>query len=205
MRINLSQKVTMAIVKCLNSQCDYFERTVPEGDCCPYCGEPLNTATASSPTNEDYYIPPEIDYAPPESERIPASVSGFPSEPSGRTVVEPLNSNLKLVHTNSGQTFTIDRYNAVNKIYLGRQEGARSDRQVIDISNIPYAERISRLHAYVTWDNNLNSYTIADNDSTNGTILNGKSLTPHQPYSLRRGDRLEFGREHKVVFTIEIN
>ena len=161
----------MAIVKCLNPACDYFERAVPEGDCCPYCGEPLNLEkTSSQVTPPDY----------------PKSIS------------------LKLVHSNSGQTFTVDRYSATNKIYLGRQEGIPSV-SVIDMSDLPFAERISHLHAYVTWDNNRNCFTITDNDSTNGTILNGKSLIPQQPYPLNPGDRLEFGREHKIIFTVEIS
>ena len=189
----------MAIVKCLNPQCDYFERTVPEGDCCPYCGEPLDNATASSnfDATPEYYTPPEPEpIAPPP----PPSYSNAP----GRTVVEPVNNSLKLVHANSGQTFTIDRYSASNKMYLGRQEGAQSDRPVIDISTVPYSERISRLHAYITWDNSRNSFTIVDDNSTNGTILNGQSLTPLQSYPLQSGDRLEFGREHKVIFTVQI-
>ena len=187
----------MAIVKCMNPECDYFERAVPEGDCCPYCGEPLNAEAMSSQTAPQEYTPPE-----------PAPVPISPVSPSTapvRTVVEPLNNSLKLIHSNSGETFTIDRYSAINKIYLGRQDGMPSDRSIIDISRIPFSERVSRLHAYVMWDNNRNTFTIVDDNSTNGTILNGQSLTPQQPYPLNTGDRLEFGREHKVIFTVEIN
>jgi pSer/pThr/pTyr-binding forkhead associated (FHA) protein len=187
----------MAIVKCFNPQCDFFERAVPEGDCCPYCGEPLNTETPSSQATSQYYTPPT-------PEPIPVSPV-FSNNPSSHTVVEPINSSLKLVHSNSNETFSIDRYSAINKIYLGRQEGIPSDRPVIDISNIPFAERVSRLHAYITWDNNRNSFTIVDDNSTNGTILNGQPLTPQKPYPLHSGDRLEFGREHKVIFIVEIN
>ena len=186
----------MAIVKCRNDKCDYFERAVPEGGCCPYCGEPLNTETISDRDNDEYYTPPEPQPSFPSSSP--------PNNTPMRTVVELPNSNLQLVHTNSGQTFTVDRYSAINKMYLGRQDGIPSDRPVIDISNIPFAERVSRLHAYVTWDDNRNSFTIVDNNSTNGTILNGQSLTPQKPYPLKIGDRLEFGREHKVIFRVEI-
>ena len=45
----------------MNPECDYFERTVPEGDCCPYCGELLNTNTPSSqPTPQAYSLPVEL-------------------------------------------------------------------------------------------------------------------------------------------------
>ena len=181
----------------MNPQCDYFERAVPEGDCCPYCGEPLNMETSSYSETPQYYTPPEPN-------PIPVSPSPAQNAPS-RTVVEVPNPSLKLVHSNSGETFTIDRNSAINKMYLGRQDGIPSDRNVIDISNIPFAERVSRLHAYVTWDNYRNSFTIVDDNSTNGTILNGETLTPQQPYPLNTGDRLEFGREHKVIFTVEIS
>ncbi len=186
----------MAIVKCMNPECDYFEKTIPEGDFCPHCGKPLNAEQTSS---QEYYPPLE-----PEPEPIPVSPVSSQNVPVG-TVVEPINNSLKLVHSNSGQTFTIDRYRAMNKMYLGRQDGIPSDRNVIDVSGIPFVERVSRLHAYVTWDNNLNSFTIVDDNSTNGTILNGQSLIPQQPYPLKAGDRLEFGREHKVIFTVEIS
>ncbi|MGK7947809.1 MAG: FHA domain-containing protein [Xenococcaceae cyanobacterium] len=188
----------MAIVKCMNPVCDYFERAVPEGDCCPYCGEPLNMEISSyNDTSESE------SYNLLETESSVASPPSYSNAPS-RTVVEVPNASLRLVHTNSSETFTIDRNSAMNKMYLGRQDGIPCDRPVIDISNIPFAERVSRFHAYVTWDSYNNSFTIVDDNSTNGTILNGKSLTPQQSYPLKTGDRLEFGREHKVIFRIEI-
>ncbi len=199
----------MAIVKCMNPKCDYFERAVPEGDCCPYCGEPLNSESTSANYQEPY-IPPQpepvpfVPPAPPEpTPYVPPPVIER-EKPLIRTVIEPKNISLQLVHTNSGQCFTIDRYSAINKIYLGRQEGIPRDVPVKDLSELPFAERISHLHAYVTWDNNRNSFTITDNESTNGTILNGQSLTPRQPYPLNPGDRLEFGREQKIIFQVEI-
>ncbi|MDJ0588788.1 MAG: FHA domain-containing protein [Pleurocapsa sp. MO_226.B13] len=64
---------------------------------------------------------------------------------------------------------------------------------------------MSRFHAYILWDNRLNSFTISDDNSTNGTILNGRVLNPLQSYPLHPGDRLEFGREQKVIFTVQIN
>lgn len=187
----------MAIVKCMNPQCDYFERAVPEGDCCPYCGEPLNIESSS------YEEPPQY-YPSLESEPISPPPPAYNNAPI-RTVVEVPSASLKLVHANSGETFTIDQNSAINKMYLGRQDGIPSDRPVIDVSGIPFAERVSRLHAYVTWDSYNNSFTIVDDNSTNGTILNSKTLTPQQSYPLRTGDRLEFGREHKVIFRVEIS
>ena len=179
----------------MNPECDYFERAVPEGDCCPYCGEPLNADTPFQPTPPQYY-------SPPEPQPIDATLT--PPRKPVATVVEPINISLKLVHSN-GQTFTIERYRASDKIYLSRLDGFESDRPTVDLSGIPFAERISRHHAYVLWDDRFNSFTISDDRSTNGTVLNGQSLNPQQPYALHTGDSLEFGREQKVVFTVEIN
>ena len=180
----------------MNPECDYFEKTVPEGEFCPHCGKPLNRAIYSPIDTSEPYIPLE-------PEPIPVSPEPYPNSPS-RTVVEAPNLSLKLRHADSGETFTIARHSAMNKIYIGRQEGISSEPNFVDVSNISFAERVSRRHAYITWDSSSNSFTIADNESTNGTILNGRSLTPHQSYSLKRGDRLEFGREHKVIFTVDI-
>ena len=187
----------MAIVKCMNPECDYFERAVPEGDCCPYCGYELNSGAIGSESSPSYYTAPDPEPIPVSP---PPSYDNVPS----RTVVEVPSTNLRLVHSNSGETFTISRDSAMNKIYLGRQDGLPSDRNVIDISGIPFSERVSRLHAYVTWDSYRNGFTIVDDNSTNGTILNSQPLTPQEPYPLNTGDRLEFGREHKVIFQVEI-
>ena len=50
---------------------------------------------------------------------------------------------------------------------------------------------VSRRHALIHWDGQ--SATIADLGSTNGVLLNGQRLAPHQPYPLAVGDRLELG------------
>ncbi|MFN2225325.1 MAG: FHA domain-containing protein, partial [Anaerolineae bacterium] len=50
---------------------------------------------------------------------------------------------------------------------------------------------ISRRHAVVHWDGE--EATITDLGSTNGTVLNGEQVTPHRPYPVRPGDRLELG------------
>ncbi|MDJ0678726.1 MAG: FHA domain-containing protein [Xenococcaceae cyanobacterium MO_167.B52] len=193
----------MAIVKCMNPQCDYFERAVPEGDCCPYCGEPLNMESSSYQEPDSYYPPVE---PPRQYEPISSSPPGYGNAPAPiRTVVEVPTASLKLIHATCGEVFVIDQNSAMNKMYLGRQDGIPSERPVIDVSTVPFAERVSRLHAYVTWDNYTNSFTIVDDNSTNGTILNNQTLTPQQSYPLKTGDRLEFGREHKVIFRIEIS
>lgn len=201
----------MAIVKCLNPQCDYFQKPVPEGDFCPFCGESLDADNMgrSQPYNEPpAYASPSYEssaYEAPPAPPMPApSYADYDRpEPKG-TVVEPIAFNLNLVHTASSQQYTIQHHAALDKVYLGRHDGLATTQSLIDLYQIPYSERISRFHAYISWDANLSSYAIVDDSSTNGTILNGRALTPKQSYPLKEGDRLELGREHKVVFTIKL-
>jgi hypothetical protein len=39
----------MPIIKCQNPECDYFQKLVPDGDYCPFCGEPLPGSQTSFP------------------------------------------------------------------------------------------------------------------------------------------------------------
>jgi len=52
---------------------------------------------------------------------------------------------------------------------------------------------VSRHHAIIQSQGNGN-YTIVDNDSANGTRVNGHRLESHQPFSLKHNDRIKIGR-----------
>ena len=58
---------------------------------------------------------------------------------------------------------------------------------------------ISRRHATVITDANGDVF-LTDLSSTNGTFLNGASLTSHLPYRLRDGDRIQLGASLVVKF-----
>ena len=121
-------------------------------------------------------------------------------------ISEPENPlpSLTIVHS-SGKRITIEELRKKQKkIYLGRQTGKTPTQPEIDLTNIPYSERVSRFHAYIFWDSGVYSYKIVDNDSTNTTSLNGEVLEPGQPYILNDGNLLEFGKEHKIQFTVEV-
>jgi pSer/pThr/pTyr-binding forkhead associated (FHA) protein len=49
----------------------------------------------------------------------------------------------------------------------------------------------SRHHAMI--DRNGDHYTLVDLGSTNGTLVNGSPLPPHQKHHLRSGDRIKIG------------
>ena len=50
--------------------------------------------------------------------------------------------------------------------------------------------RVSRSHATIVYLGNGN-YALQDDNSANGTKLNGKFLKPYQPQKLKNGDRIQ--------------
>lgn len=62
---------------------------------------------------------------------------------------------------------------------IGRKEGN---------SLVLNSDRVSRVHAVIDWDGD--QYSVIDNDSLNGTFVNGKRVR-HQ--TLRNGDMLSIG------------
>jgi pSer/pThr/pTyr-binding forkhead associated (FHA) protein len=50
---------------------------------------------------------------------------------------------------------------------------------------------VSREHLLIKWEGE--SVVIVDNNSSNGTALNGKAVMPRLPYSVYHGDRLALG------------
>ncbi|WP_013322016.1 FHA domain-containing protein [Gloeothece verrucosa] len=244
----------MAIVKCQNPQCDYFQKPVPEGDFCPFCGEPLPTKQTSppplsTPSIQVQPLPtpiaeppipapplplpiaapqaptappvqaqpptpiaaPQAPTAPPVQAQPPTPIAAPPSPPlafsfpqdSPATVYEGVHTpypTLKLTHTSGKEFFAM----AGQKIYIGRRGGTKKPHPEIDLTDIPYAERVSRPHAHIFWDEQSNHYMIVDNQSTNGTKINGEFLKPWHPYPLYDGAILELGKEQYIKFTVQI-
>lgn len=60
---------------------------------------------------------------------------------------------------------------------------------------------VSRSHAQILVDQAGMIY-VSDLDSTNGTYLNGKKLSSGQPYLLKSGDRVIFGKESSAVMQV---
>ncbi len=57
-------------------------------------------------------------------------------------------------------------------------------------------DTVSRHHCRIVLERGV--YTVTDEDSTNGTYLNGKRLTVGHPVSLKRGDILGLGLEVRL-------
>ncbi len=203
----------MAIIKCQNPQCDYFQQPVPEGEFCPFCGEPLLNNPPISPimpsSTKAVKVSTSVDTPPlassplnPIPEQSPPPIVP-PIIAAGATVYEqapPLQPVLKLIHT-SGQEFIMSG----QKAYIGRRGGKKKPQPEIDITGLPYAERASRPHAHIFWDVGSQQYMIVDNQSANGTLVDGKKIDPWKPYVLRNGTQVVFGKENRIKFTVKIN
>lgn len=57
---------------------------------------------------------------------------------------------------------------------------------------------ISRMHATFFYEHNI--WFLKDNDSTNGTWLNGVRLQPGKKYQLAKNDTIDFAHSEKMIF-----
>jgi pSer/pThr/pTyr-binding forkhead associated (FHA) protein len=80
-----------------------------------------------------------------------------------------------------------------NQIVLGRYSPGSASQRPIDLEPFDAFEKgVSRLHAAIRRTHE-NDYVIVDLGSTNGTLVNGEPLTPHEPFKLRNGDLIRLG------------
>jgi hypothetical protein len=70
-----------------------------------------------------------------------------------------------------------------------------------DVS-LPYA-RLSKFHAYFTWEGEPRLYSLTDAGSTNGTFVDGRRLTPKVAAPLPDGSYVTFGHYHFLFLTPE--
>lgn len=72
----------------------------------------------------------------------------------------------------------------------------------IDVSQLPNADIVSRVHANILVDEN--NYFIEDLRSSNGTSLNQVLLSPIMPYRLNLGDRIDLGKDNAITFIFQL-
>jgi pSer/pThr/pTyr-binding forkhead associated (FHA) protein len=105
-----------------------------------------------------------------------------------------------LVHVGSDERFELPSGQAL--VYVGKpNEEIPPD---LDISHLPGAEIVSRIHAAI---HTLESeYYIEDAGSSNGTYLNGELIRPGTRFRRRiqTGDTIAFGKGGKVSFRFEV-
>ena len=63
-----------------------------------------------------------------------------------------------------------------------------------------YNRLISKNHAQLFISPDKRACHLLDLDSTNGTLLNGNKLNPHERYKLTDGDEISFGPQARVVY-----
>lgn len=209
----------MAANRCPNPKCEYFNRTLPNNaKVCPMCGTNLGNpiASVSDPSRgiePHNHTPPAVDsptYQPPAAQPSYQSSDRPPSYPPPDQYVQPALSPaynppprpapiLKLIHT-SGREFRLPGAEGC----IGRRGQTSNTVPEIDLMGIPNEGIVSRSHARIYWDWSQNTYLVVDNNSRNGTYLNGNPLTPRVPYRLNYGDYLHLGQDNMVCFTVSL-
>ena len=83
------------------------------------------------------------------------------------------------------------------QVVLGRKTEGET-KPIVDLTSLNgYAMGVSRHHVVIR--SNDKGYVIMDLNSSNGTWLDGKILTPAEPYDLHSGATLQLGRLKLVV------
>ena len=140
---------------------------------CAYCGAEMEPAGSS----------------PPTTEKIAGATIAFPKSPKIKTDL--------LIPDGGIAVFLLDTSNpiavyAIDEFVLGRaSEG--SLEEIVDLT--PYgafSSGVSRRHAMVR--RKKTGYEIIDLDSTNGTWVNEKRLTPTKAYGLQNGATIRLGQ-----------
>jgi pSer/pThr/pTyr-binding forkhead associated (FHA) protein len=105
--------------------------------------------------------------------------------------------NLELFHVQTSTSFALPTNSAV--IRIGKaNEKINPD---IDVSSLPDADIVSRLHAEIQIEGN--NYYIEDLGSSNGTYLNNTKLEPRTRYPLNLGDKINLAQEERVTFIFQ--
>ncbi len=157
--------------------CGY--KNIPEdAKNCPRCGLPLTrevqTATRVLGDTED-------DTAIPRW-----GTAGFSSR-----------MNLVLKVHGFDKTFTFDA-NQITKLTIGRVDPDTGESPMVDLKECKAVEKgVSRRHAAIV-RRDTDTLSLVDQDSDNGTFLNGQKLVPNQARILRDGDEVRLG--HLVIY-----
>jgi len=168
--------------RCSNPNCEYLNRTLPNtAKVCPLCGTPLGNVVPATRL---------LNHQAPEVVKQPAVLA--PSTPPSQA-----RPTLKLIHT-SGREFCLPGEDG----NIGRRTHTNKTLPEIDLTGIPNEGIVSRSHARIYWNQSQGAYTLADNNSRNGTYLNGYLLSPNVQYQLNHNDSLQLGQDHLVCFTV---
>lgn len=169
------------------------------------CGTALGNVVAPAPA-PDTQAPAVVDqpayqapaYSPAYQAPYPY-VPPAPTPPAYTPPPRPARPILRLIHT-SGREFRLPGEQGE----IGRRSQTSRTVPEIDLTGIPDQGVVSRTHARIYWDWSQNAYMLVDNNSRNGTSLNGNPLPPGVPYRLNYGDLLQLGQNNLVSFTVSV-
>lgn len=175
------------------------------------CGTPLGNVVASTPPPNNQAeqpiaqasaVPPA--YQPPVNspavqESAPYVPPPAPAPPAYAPPPRPARPAIKLIHS-SGREFPLLREEG----YIGRCGQSSGTAPEVDLAGIPHEGIVSRTHARIYWDWSQNTYMLVDNNSRNGTYLNGNPLSPGVQYRLNQGDSLQLGQNNLVFLTVSL-
>ncbi|MBE9004554.1 FHA domain-containing protein [Fortiea sp. LEGE XX443] len=102
--------------------------------------------------------------------------------------------SLELLHVQTNTAFELPP--SLTVIRIGKPNEQNSPD--IDVSELPDAEIVSRIHAQIVVDGS--NYLIEDLGSSNGTFLNDIKLEPGIASQINLGDRINLGQGHNVTF-----
>jgi hypothetical protein len=85
-----------------------------------------------------------------------------------------------------------------NQNWVGRGQPDGKQPVEIDLSDLVASNTVSRRHALI-YRNESNQWFIRDEESANGTLLNGRLLAAKESERLYYGDQVQFGRPGPVL------
>jgi pSer/pThr/pTyr-binding forkhead associated (FHA) protein len=103
-----------------------------------------------------------------------------------------LTASLILNVEEAGNRFVLPA-SEIDNLVLGRRDPDTGTIPAVDLTDSGAADKgVSRQHAFIRRvDHGV--LAVIDNDSSNGTFLNGQRLIPNQPRILRDGDVIRLG------------
>ncbi len=97
-------------------------------------------------------------------------------------------------HTEAPITLTVG-----DTVSFGRSSPSKSGRQHIDLSRYGAVDQgVSRIHAFLHRKDG--TFFVEDNDSVNGTYLNGYPLDPKTPTTLNNADEIRLGQLRMYIY-----
>ena len=159
----------------------------PSAEYCPHCGNPVPSEDATQDTLLVFPTAP--------LKRKPLVPPPFRASAEKRT----LETHIIIQVLPSGTCLTVD----VRKpVVLGRS--STQAQNVVDLTEFNALEHgVSRRHCKLELKDG--QLLVTDLESSNGTYLNDKHLTPHQRYVVLHGDRLILGTLHLTVEYLTLN